>query len=264
MVAVTAGSRRHWAAAAPMALAATMSFAGFAYWRTRYFFRDPVRRIPGGDDKIVSAADGFITYVKRVDAGTVPIAVKNRRSIPLSEYCGLGIDASGYLVGTYMTEHSVHRNRAPISGIVQSREHRCAAPFNHSMARMLANLILDRGPFDRDCEHLLTNERLTIGIRHPSGAVVGVTQIADLWVNRIVARVNVGDTVNRGDQYGMIRFGSQCDVFLPDALVSQILVRPRQYVLAGSTVLALSKSMRSSATPRTHNDACTYVDEVLR
>lgn len=234
------------------AVATVLSFAIFAYWRTRFFFRDPIRQIPCGNEKIVAAADGFITYVKRVEAGAVPIAVKNRRSIALSEFVGAGISESGYLIGTYMTEHSVHRNRVPISGVVESREHRSAAPFNRSMARMLANLILDRGPFDRDCEYLLSNERLTIGIRHPCGALVAVTQIADLWVNRIVARVTVGDVVKRGDQYGMIRFGSQCDVFLPDGLVSEILVRPRQYVLAGATVLALTRSTqtRDVASPR--------------
>lgn len=248
---MTVHRRSYWAPAAPAALALTvlLSFVLFAYWRTRYFFRDPVRQIPSSDHKIVCAADGFITYVKRIEAGTVPIAIKNRRSIALSEYCGLGICESGYLIGTYMTEHSVHRNRLPISGVIQAREHRRAAPFNRSMARTLANLILDRRPFDRDCEHLVCNERLTIGIRHRCGAVVAVTQIADLWVNRIVADVRVGDVVTRGNQYGMIRFGSQCDVFLPDALVSKILIRPRQYVLAGSTVLALTKPTQTCDIP---------------
>jgi phosphatidylserine decarboxylase len=228
--------RTKWILLFAMAL---LSFIGaFLYWRLKFFFRDPPRRAPDGDQRIVAAADGFITYVKRVDRGQVPVAVKGRRTIPFVEYCGLGIDTDGYLIGTYMTEHSVHRNRLPISGTVTCRHHRPADPFNRSMARMTANLLLGRRPYDGQCDYLLTNERLTIGIRHRTGATVAVTQIADLWVNRIVAHVGVGDDVDRGQQYGLIRFGSQCDVFLPDELISEILVAPGQYVWAGETVLA--------------------------
>ncbi len=226
------------------ALASLGLVVAYLYWRLSYFLRDPHRSIPAGEDKIVAAADGFITYVKRVDRGRVPIVVKARKEIPLLEYSGLDNDKSGYLIGTYMTEHSVHRNRVPISGDVMFRRHISAAPFNHSMARMTANLLFRRLPYDEGCDYLLTNERLTIGIRHATGALVFVTQIADLWINRIVARVAVGDSVRRGQQYGLIRFGSQCDVFLPDELVGEILVKPGQYALAGETVLSLTRGER--------------------
>jgi phosphatidylserine decarboxylase len=221
-------------------LTAFALLGGFLYWRLAYFLRDPDRAIPAGEEKIVAAADGFITYVKRVDRGQIPIAIKARKKIPLVEYAGLEIGTSGYLIGTYMTEHSVHRNRAPISGTVTHREHRSAAPFNHSMARMPAHLLFRCAPYDHGCDYLLTNERLTIAIRHACGALVLVTQIADLWVNRIVARVSVGEVVDRGHQYGLIRLGSQCDVFLPDELVDSLLIKPGQYVYAGETVLALA------------------------
>ncbi|MGY1984089.1 phosphatidylserine decarboxylase [Nocardia gipuzkoensis] len=232
----------------------------FLYWRLSYFFRDPPRQVPEGDDQIVAAADGFITYVKRVDRGEIPVAVKSRKRIPLLEYSGLGTRASGYLVGTYMTEHSVHRNRVPIAGTVVFRRHRSADPFNRSMARMTANLLLRRLPYDEGCEYLLTNERLTIGVRHARGTVVAVTQIADLWVNRIVARVGVGDAVHRGQQYGLIRFGSQCDVFLPDELVDEIRVVPGQYVLAGQTVLALVSAAVGHAPECGEVDKCSPCD----
>ena len=226
---------------ASMAAGSAAFVGGYLYWRVSYFLRDPDRVVPDGDDNIVCAADGIVTYVKRIDAGEVPIAIKGRKRIPLAEYSGVESKESGYLIGTYMTEYSVHRNRAPVSGEVMLREHRSAAPFNRSMARMTANVVFDRAPYDNECEYLLTNERLTIGIRHRSGAIVTVTQIADLWVNRIVARVAVGDTLERGDQYGLIRFGSQCDVFLPDSVVDEVLVEPVQYVWAGETVLASEK-----------------------
>ncbi|MGH3698701.1 MAG: phosphatidylserine decarboxylase [Pseudonocardiaceae bacterium] len=230
-----------WAVVALAVLACGLVGA-FLYWRFAYFLRDPPREIPPGEERAVAAADGYITYVKRVERGQVPIAVKGSTRIPLREHVGLGVEQSGYLIGTYMTEHSVHRNRAPLGGEVVYRWHRPADPFNRSMARMTANLLFRRQPYDEGCRYLLTNERLTIGIRHASGALVLVTQIADLWVNRIIARVDAGDTVRRGQQYGLIRFGSQCDVFLPGALVDTILVQPGQYVFAGETVLAIVHS----------------------
>jgi phosphatidylserine decarboxylase len=225
-----------------IALAVAVSVVGsgslFAFWRTRFFFRDPPRWPPADPTAIVAPADGVVTYVKRVDGGEIPEAVKKGRTISLTEFTGVGTASSGYLIGIYMTEYSVHRNRAPIAGTICFRQHRAAAPFNRSMARIGANMIARHTPYDEGCDYLLTNERLTIGIRHTSGAIVLVTQIADLWVNRIVARVREGDDVTRAQQYGMIRFGSQCDAFLPDQLVTEIAVHPGQYVFAGKTVLA--------------------------
>ncbi|MGB6183464.1 MAG: phosphatidylserine decarboxylase [Rhodococcus sp. (in: high G+C Gram-positive bacteria)] len=232
------------------ATAAALLVGGYTYWRSAAFLRDPQRIPPGDPSAVVSAADGYVTYVKRVERGQVPIAVKKRRSIPLSEFAGVDSDASGWLIGTYMTEHSVHRNRAPVEGTVVLREHRGAAPFNRSMARMTANLVLRRTPYDEGCDYLLSNERLTIGLRHRTGATVFVTQIADLWVDRIVAHTEVGDDLSCGEQYGLIRFGSQCDVFLPDELLDSgngagrdaIVVRPGQYVWAGESVLAHART----------------------
>ncbi|GAA1456918.1 phosphatidylserine decarboxylase [Williamsia maris] len=219
-------------------------FATFAYWRLRFFFRDPERTPPADPRVVVAPADGFITYVKRVDRGQIPFAVKKARTIPLEEFgvaaSAAGDGASGFLIGVYMSEYSVHRNRIPVAGTICFREHRSAAPFNRSMARMGANLLARQTPYDEGCDYLLSNERLTIGIEHESGAIATVTQIADLWVNRIVAHVGIGDEVGRGDQYGMIRFGSQCDVFLPDELVSAITVTPGQYVFAGKTPICVS------------------------
>ncbi len=228
-----------------LALLGLLAF--FLYWRFYYFLRNPPRTVPEGEDKIMAAADGFVTYVKPVQQGEVPIAVKSRRVIPLVELVGLEheVKQSGYLIGTYMTEYSVHRNRVPISGKIVLCQHRAADRLNRSMARMTANLLFRRQPYDEDCEYLVRNERLTIGIRHASGRLVTVTQIADVWINRIVAWVKVGDVVQRGQQYGMIRFGSQCDVFLPDEMVETILIKPGQYVFAGKTIVALMRKTKA-------------------
>ncbi|MGF0312962.1 phosphatidylserine decarboxylase [Rhodococcus sp. IEGM1428] len=223
-----------------VATVTALPFAVFVYWRTRFFFRDPHRVPPADPRAVVAPADGFVTYVKRVEAGSTAFAVKKGRTIALDEIAGVAAADSGYLIGIYMSEYSVHRNRIPISGTVGMRRHRSAAPFNKSMARVGANLLTRRTPYDEGCDYLLTNERLTVSVEHASGAVVTVTQIADLWVNRIVAHIAVGDTVERGEQYGMIKFGSQCDVFVPDALVESISARPGQYVFAGESVVARS------------------------
>ncbi|MGU3292362.1 phosphatidylserine decarboxylase [Williamsia sp. M5A3_1d] len=242
-------------------VAAAAAFVGaVVYWRLRFFFRDPQRTPPTDPRAVVASADGFVTYVKRVENGQVPFAVKKGRTIELSEFTDAvhaepgSPDASGYLVGIYMSEYSVHRNRSPIAGSVVFRRHRSADPSNRSMARVGANLIARHSPYDEGCDYLLANERLTIGVEHPNGAVATVTQIADLWVDRIVAHVEVGDTLDRGEQYGMIRFGSQCDVFLPDSLVAEITVSPGQYVFAGKTTVALSPvsvAQMPPVTPRT-------------
>lgn len=207
----------------------------FLGWRFAYFLRNPARSIPPGDS-ILSAADGYVTYVKRVAAGSVPIAIKNRRAIPLSEYAAIEA-TDGMLVGVFMTAFSVHRNRIPVSGTVVFKRHQ-PAPRNLSMVRMMTNLFFERKPFENECDFLVTNERLTIGVRTDAG-VVGVTQIADAWIDRIVARVEVGDAVRRGEQYGLIRFGSQVDLFIPDSLGMRPVVSPGQYVWAGESVIAV-------------------------
>lgn len=105
------------------------------------------------------------------------------------------------------------------------------------MVRMMTNLFFDRKPYEDEGEFLVTNERLTLAIRTDAG-VVWVTQIADAWIDRIVARVEVGDAVRRGQQYGLIRFGSQVDLFIPDSLGMRPVVASGQYVWAGESVLA--------------------------
>lgn len=215
----------------------------FSFWRFWFFLRDPKRRIPPGHS-VLAAADGLITYVKRAEAGQIPIAVKGRRKIPLSEYThidSLSTLGDGWLVGTFMTAFSVHRNRAPVSGQVVYKQHVPAQRANLSTARMMTNLTLGRRPYDSECEYLLDNERMTLAIQTEQGTVV-VTQIADAWIDRIVARPEVGDQVERGSQYGMIRFGSHVDLFIPDTLGMRVIAEAGSYVRAGESVIAVAKA----------------------
>jgi phosphatidylserine decarboxylase len=209
----------------------------FVYWRFFFFLRNPERIIPRGDS-ILSAADGYVVYVRRIKAGTVPISIKKGRNIPLNEIMKIKKlkKINGYLIGTYMSAFSVHHNRIPVTGKIIFKQH-YHSPKNLSMVRMKTNLLMKRVPYENDCEHLIKNERLTIGIENNS-SIIFVTQIADAWIDRIIADVKVGDKVQRGQLYGLIRFGSQVDIFIPDSFNMVPDVKAGEYIRAGETILA--------------------------
>lgn len=208
----------------------------FLLWRFWYFFRDPERVPPPGDD-ILAPADGYVVHVHAVRAGEVPVAIKGRRSILLEELTGLTqVGGEGTLIGIFMTPASVHINRAPISGVVRQRVRR-APSRNRSMVRVLTNLLIGRAPYAEDCRYLIENDRNTIVIEGERLSVA-VTQIADDWISNIVCRVAEGDRIERGARYGMIRFGSQTDVFIPAGLPIRVLCRHGERVRAGESILA--------------------------
>lgn len=102
-----------------------------------------------------------------------------------------------------------------------------------TMAKIMVGLPVQ----EIDTTALLSNETFTMEIRS-SGISYYVTQIAGDTINRIVTWVNENQDTETGDQYGMIRFGSQCDVFLPDALVETLDVAIGNQVYAGESILA--------------------------
>ncbi len=85
-------------------------------------------------------------------------------------------------------------------------------------------------------EYLLQYERMTTAIQTDKGTYY-VTQIADPWINRIISWVKKGDVVEKGEQYGMIRFGSQCDLLIPDSLGVSLTITEGQYLYAGETIV---------------------------
>jgi len=208
----------------------------FLLWRFYYFLRDPERVPPPGDD-ILAPADGYVVYACAVRAGEVPVAIKGRRTIPLVELTALpGFAADGTLIGIFMTPMSVHVNRAPIGGVIRRRVHR-ATDRNRSLVRMFTYLMVGRRPYAEDSRHLVENERNTIVIQGDR-LTVAVTQIADVWVSSIVCTPSVGDRVERGGRYGMIRFGSQVDLFIPAGPAIRVVCREGDSVKAGVSVLA--------------------------
>jgi phosphatidylserine decarboxylase len=170
------------------------------------FFRDPERITPDEPGLIICPADGRMLPV--VDA--VP---------PLE--LGLGQRARPRL-SIFMNVFNVHVNRNPISGTVIAKSYRPGKFFNAS--------------FDKASVH---NERMSLRVR-PEGDDgthdLAVVQIAGLVARRIVCDLVQGQGVRRGARFGIIRFGSRVDVYLPPAIT--VLAQEGQFVRAGETILA--------------------------
>lgn len=168
-----------------------------------FFFRDPPRVTPLAPGLVVSPADGIVQ------------SVSPRR--PPAEL-GLG-DRPLPCVSVFMNIFDVHVNRTPVPGRVVRRIYRPGRFLNAS---------LDKASED--------NERLSFELQEPGGRRIGLVQIAGLVARRIVAFVPEGSELQPGDRVGLIRFGSRCDVYLPDGVVPQVCVGQR--AIAGETVIA--------------------------
>jgi phosphatidylserine decarboxylase len=175
-----------------------------------YFFRDPPRVTPIGEGLVVSPADGRVSLI----VNAVPPAELQLGETPLPR------------VSIFMSVFDCHVNRAPIGGRIE-----CIA---YRPGKFL-NADLDKASED--------NERNGLVIATPSWRV-GVVQIAGLIAKRIVCWTKEGQEVGAGERFGMIRFGSRLDVYLPVGAVP--LVSEGQTSLAGETVLAdLSSATRT-------------------
>jgi phosphatidylserine decarboxylase len=163
------------------------------------FFRDPEREVPTDEKIIVAAADGLIVGVEEVEETHFQLGPTRRVSIFLSVF-------------------DVHVNRAPVAGTVKKTVH-------------VPGKYLDV----RHPDASLVNEHLAWLIETPRGPVA-VRQIAGLIARRIVAWSREGDTVPRGHRFGMIRFGSRTEVYLP--LGCEILVRVGDRVRGAGSPIA--------------------------
>jgi phosphatidylserine decarboxylase len=169
------------------------------FFCTLAFFRDPDRAAPLDTSAIVAAADGTVTEIADVDENEV-LQAKMRR------------------VGIFLSIFDVHTNRAPVDGRIIYRQHR-------------RGLCLDaRRP---DCSE--KNEAMTWAFENSRTTVV-VRQLTGAVARRIVAWLQVGDEVKKGDRFGMIRFGSRTEVYLP--LTATVLVKVGDHVAGGSSIIA--------------------------
>jgi phosphatidylserine decarboxylase len=163
------------------------------------FFRDPDRRVPTGTSLIVAPADGTISDIIDLEENEV-LKMKARR------------------VGIFLSIFDVHTNRAPIDGRIVYRQ-------RHE------GLCLDAR--DPDCPE--KNEAMTWAFENPRVTVV-VRQLTGAIARRIVAWAKVGDELKKGERFGMIRFGSRTELYLP--LEAEVLVKKGDHVSGGSTIIA--------------------------
>ncbi|HVU03044.1 MAG TPA: phosphatidylserine decarboxylase [Polyangiaceae bacterium] len=207
----------------------------FLAWRFYYFFRDPKRTPPEGR-VVVSPADGYVLYARRVEAGQVPNPIKKGVPVPLDEWIGtVPAAGEGTLVGIYMTALSVHYIRAPVPGTVTHVVPRPAKHENLHQTRTFVRLIWGMKPYEEDSRYITENARNTTAIDGEVPAVV--VQIADRYVKECDAYVGAGEAVARGQKIGMIRMGSQCDLFIPDSANVRFECEPGMKVYAGETVI---------------------------
>ncbi len=174
---------------------------------------------------MLSPADGEVVYVRRADAGELPVATKHGRSYSLRELTRTTLDSEdAVVIGIGMSFLDVHVNRSPIAGVVTARQH---------FPGLFGSL--------RDPRMTFENERATTVIQS-AHLQVAVVQIASRLVRQIVGRVSCGDTVRAGDRIGVIRLGSQVDVVLPRRPDVEVCVRAGQRVRAGESVLAVVRA----------------------
>ncbi len=163
-----------------------------------YFFRNPERIVPEDERAVIAPADGKVIY-----AG------------PSREE---HLDAEVTKISIFMSVFNVHVNRAPISGrIIESFYH--------------------RGKFYdvRDERATFENERSGLVVESAAGTKIVVVQVAGLIARRIVCYLHKGDAMVRGERYGLIRFGSRLDVYLP--LDADLRVAVGERTVAGETIL---------------------------
>ncbi|PDT85304.1 phosphatidylserine decarboxylase [Sinorhizobium sp. BJ1] len=167
-----------------------------------YFFRDPERMTPIDDDLVISPADGRVSSIATV--------------VPPEE---LGLGSEPMLrISVFMNVFDCHVNRAPMSGTVRRIAYRAGS---------FLNAELDKASLD--------NERNGLVVETSHGAV-GVVQIAGLVARRILCWTTENASLEGGERFGLIRFGSRVDVFLPDG--AQPRVSLDQKAIAGETVIA--------------------------
>lgn len=213
--------------------------AAWLYWRWVWFFRNP-RRTPPAEQGVVSAADGTVVYVEKLEPGAEVISVKSGLRARLGDITREDESLPKLLIGVFMSPFDVHYNRAPLDATVQFvRRHPGRGPNLH-MGPMHWRILLRRAPYYEGSVHIVQNERTVTklnGRYRGSDITCYVVQIAAKTVAGIDSYFRAGEPLRRGQVFGMIRVGSQVDVVLPWRDGMRVLVRPGQRVRAGETLL---------------------------
>lgn len=168
-----------------------------------FFFRDPERVAPGRAGTLVAPADGRVVSV----TPAVPPAELGLGTIPR------------WRVSIFLSLVNVHVNRVPADGIITRIAYRHGSFLNASLNKASEE-----------------NERNAVALRLANGAEIALVQIAGLVARRIVCDLREGDVVRAGQRFGIIRFGSRTDLYLPEA--ARPLVAVGQTMIGGETVIA--------------------------
>ncbi len=180
----------------------TLALSVWCIW----FFRDPPRRTPADPSLVISPADGVINFVG-------PARPPEELGIEPS------LAATMVRVSVFMNVFNVHVNRSPVDAAITAIHYRPGKFLNAS---------LDKASED--------NERCSLVLRTPHGSTIACVQIAGLVARRIVCRVKQGVSLRTGERYGLIRFGSRVDVYLPLGYSPSVTLG--QKTVAGETVIA--------------------------
>jgi len=175
------------------------------------FFRDPERHAAGGEDELVSPADGLVADIVTVEDPQ------------------LGRPATR--VGIFLNVFDVHVNRVPCSGEVESVAERPGACLDARHPRATED-----------------NRAVTVVLRRPDGRRLAVRQITGLIARRIICPAVAGQRYLRGERYGMIRFGSRTELVVPTSDVAELLCKVGDRVRGGETLLVRLTPSRARAT----------------
>ncbi len=175
---------------------------GLTVW-CYYFFRDPERVTPDTPELVISPADGVVSLIE-------PAVPPRELGLP---------EVALTRVSVFMSVFNCHVNRAPVAGKVEKIAYKPGKFLNAS---------LDKASED--------NERNSLVIRMEDDRILTVTQIAGLVARRIVSFTQEGALLDRGERFGLIRFGSRLDIYLPDGVEPSVKIG--QTMIAGETVIA--------------------------
>ena len=192
----------------PFLIYAVLLFAALSLFMV-FFFRDPGRTPPEGDNLILSAADGKIVSIANIER---------------DEH----LESAAIQVSTFLSPLDVHVNRNPLSGVIEFvKWHR-----GYFHAAFVAAASTE-------------NEQSIIAIRHGETRIL-VKQIAGILARRIVCYLNAGDAVKKGEKFGLIRFGSRVDLILPANTELRVKVGDR--VRAGETIIGAIDDVQGNAS----------------
>ncbi|MDI6733208.1 MAG: phosphatidylserine decarboxylase family protein [Planctomycetota bacterium] len=184
---------------------ALLIFPVIVFLFTLYFFRDPYRVIPAGDNLIVAPADGRVIEISEVIENTF-------------------IKEPSIKIAIFLSLFNVHINRAPCDGKIVMLEYR-------------------KGDFwvASKPEASGLNERNSIGLISPIAGKILVRQIAGIIAQRIVCNLNLNEAIKKGMPIGMIKFGSRTEVFIPRNKVENLGIKLNDKVKGGETILGVIK-----------------------